>query len=203
MKILEIDQGSNPWLELRMSKISGTDSGILTGSNPFKNKLDLWKQKLGLLPPDECTPKMQRGSDLEQPARWLLSEGLGIDFKPAVAISDKHEWMMASLDGLSPCLRFMCEIKCPSVKYHEEAMTGIIQSYYIDQMQHCLAVTECEKCYFCSYLPGHVKEIVIIEVYPDLEKQQEIIAKGQEFYINMCTMNPPKEWELEIRPIEK
>ena len=199
MRILEIDQGSPEWLALRQSKITGTDAGILTGSNPFKTKVDLWKQKLGLAPRDEPNAAMKRGSELEEPARWLLSESLGINFKPAVAISDTYEWMMASLDGLSPCLRFMCEIKCPSQKYHNEAKEGVIQQYYRDQIQHCLAVTECEKCYFCSYLPKDEREIVIIEVYPNLEKQAEIIAKGQEFYINMCTMNPPKEWELEMK----
>lgn len=199
MRLIEVDQGSAAWLALRMDKITGTDSSILTGSNPFKNKLKLWEQKLGLLPPDEVNDKMRRGSELETPARWLLSESLGIDFKPAVAISDTYEWMMASVDGISPCLRYMCEIKCPSKKYHDEAKNGVIQQYYLDQIQHCLAVTECEKCYFCSYLPKDEKEIVIIEVLPDFEKQGEIIAKGQEFYINMCTMNPPTEWELELR----
>lgn len=200
MRILEIEQGSTSWLEMRMGKITGTDAGILTGSSPFKTKLDLWKQKLGILPPDEVNDKMRRGSELEQPARWLLSENLGIEFKPAVAISDIYEWMLASVDGLSPCLRFMCEIKCPSkIQTHKDAINKCYHSYYHDQMQHCLAVTGCEKCYFCSYFPGYEKEIAIIEVYPDLEKQAEIISKGQEFYINMCTMNPPNEWQLELR----
>lgn len=199
MKILDILQGSDEWKNLRLSKITGTDAAILTGSNIWKSKLELWEQKLLISQPDECTPKMKRGSDLEEPARLLLNEALGIEFKPAVVISDLYPHMMASLDGLSPCGRFMCEIKCPSLHSHEQAIQNCYASYYYDQMNHCLLVTGCEKCYYCSYFPGHAQEIAIIEIYPDLEKQAEIIAKGKEFYLNMCTMNPPKEWKLNIK----
>ena len=199
MKILDCDQGSAEWLTLRLNKITGTDAAILTGSNIWKSKLELWEQKLGLREPDKVNEKMQRGSDLEEPARRLLNQYTEIEFKAAVFISERFPYMMASLDGLSPCLRFMCEIKSPSIKSHEAAIEGMIADYYQDQIQHCLTVTGCEMCYYCSYFPGHEREIEIINVYPDLEKQAEIIAKGQEFYINMCTMNPPTDWKLKER----
>lgn len=200
MQILETVQGSEEWKNLRFSKITGTDAAILTGSNIWKSKLELWEQKLGLREPDKVNEKMQRGSDLEEPARLLLNKSLDIEFKPVVAISDAHPYMMASLDGLSPCGRFMCEIKCPSLNGHDQTIDIYnIPEYYHDQMQHCLYVTGCEKCYYCSYYPNHEKELIIIEVYPNLEKQAEIIAKGQEFYINMCTMKTPTDWKLKER----
>ena len=196
MKIISVPQGSTEWLDLRRSKITGTDSSILTGSNVFKTKLTLWEQKLQLIPPDECTPRMQRGSELEYPARLLLQESLGMEFTPIVAISDEYPYLMASLDGISDCKRFMCEIKCPGLKNHEASIEGIIAEYYIDQINHCLLVTGCEKCFFCSYFPGHEREIAIIEVYPDGEKQAEIIEKGYQFYKDLQTMNPPEEWKF-------
>ena len=152
---------------------------------------------MGLEEPDKVNEKMQRGSDLEEPARLLLNKSLDIEFKPVVAISDAHPYMMASLDGLSPCGRYMCEIKCPSQRSHDDAIIELIAEYYLDQIQHCLAVTGCEICYYFSYRPEYTeKPYAIIAVYPDREKQAEIIVKGQEFYINMCTMNPPEEWKL-------
>ena len=48
MQILETVQGSEEWKNLRFSKITGTDAAILTGSNIWKSKLELWEQKLGL-----------------------------------------------------------------------------------------------------------------------------------------------------------
>lgn len=196
MEIIDIPQGSKEWLSLRSGKITGTDSAIICGISPYKTKIQLWEQKLGFIPPDECTPKMKRGSELEYPARLLLQESLGMEFTPIVAVHDKRSWMMASLDGISNCGHFMCEIKCPSFSAHEQAIDGHYHNYYYYQMQHCLAVTGCEKCYYSSYFPGHEREIVVIEVFPDLEKQAEIIEKGYEFYVQMCTMNPPNEWKL-------
>jgi putative phage-type endonuclease len=199
MKIINTQQGSDEWKNLRLSKITGTDSSILTGSNIWKSKLELWEQKLQIREPDICNEKMKRGNLLEEPARLLLNTTLDIEFNPIVVISDKHPWMMASLDGISHCMRFICEIKCPSLKSHEQAISGVIAEYYKDQMQHCLAVTDCEKCYYCSYFPDHKQEIAIIEIYPDLQKHAEIIDKSYKFYHDLCTMNPPQEWKFKER----
>ena len=197
MKFIDVEQGSPGWLNLRLGKITATEVPILLKSNPFKTKLELWEQKLQLREPDEVNEKMTRGSKLEEPARLLLCELLGIDFKPAVVINDTHPYLMASLDGLSPCNRFICEIKCPSSnKKHELAISNVIPMIYIDQIQTQLLVTGCEKCYYCSYFPGHDQEIVIIDVYPDLDKQQHIIEISWDFYVDMCTMNEPIEWKM-------
>jgi putative phage-type endonuclease len=144
MQILEIIQGTEEWKNLRFSKITGTDASILTGSNIWKSRLELWEQKLQLREPDKVNEKMARGSLLEEPARLLLNELVGIEFKPVVALSDTYPYMMASLDGISPCGRYMCEIKCPGTKGHEAAINGVIAPYYIDQMNHCLLVSGCE-----------------------------------------------------------
>jgi putative phage-type endonuclease len=198
MKIIDILQGSEVWKKLRFSKITGTDSAILTGSNIWKTKLELWEQKLGLKEPDKENAKMKRGSDLEEPARLILNKLVGIEFKPVVAISDKYPHLMASLDGLSPCARYICEIKCPSMRTHEDAINGIIAPYYMDQMQHCLLVTGCDICYYFSYNPEHLTNPYAIEaIYPDLQKQSLIIEKGFEFYKQMCNFEPPVEWVFE------
>lgn len=199
MQIIDVQQGSAAWLALRCSKITGTDSSIILGSNPYKTRLELWQQKMGLKMPDPINDNMRRGSELEEPARWLLQESLGMEFTPIVAISDDYPYLMASLDGISDCKRFMCEIKCPGIKNHEAAIEGIIAPYYLDQIQHCLIVTGCEKCYFCSYFPGHEREIVIIEVICKFSRQAEIIEKGYEFYMQMCNFEAPEEWKLQKR----
>lgn len=196
MKILSVEQGSAIWLALRSNYVTGTDSAIILGSSPYKSKLDLWQQKMGLKEPDKCNERMKRGSELELPARLLLQKSLGMEFTPIVAVSDEYPYLMASLDGISDCNRFMCEIKCPSIKGHEAAINGVIAPYYIDQINHCLLVTGCEMCYFCSYFPGHEKEIEVINVYSNHEKQMEIIEKGYEFYMQMCNFEEPKEWKL-------
>ena len=60
MGIINLIQGSPEWLELRKNKITGTDSSVLLGSNPFKTRLELWQQKMGLKEQDACNAAMLR-----------------------------------------------------------------------------------------------------------------------------------------------
>ena len=197
MMLQDMQQGSPEWLLLRQGKITGTDAAIINNTNPYRDILSLWEEKLQLREPEPMNERMKRGSLLEEPARILLIEKLGINFTPRVIISDVHNWCMASVDGLSDCGKFMCEIKSPSKATHEQALDGHIKIYYQDQMQHCLYVTGAEKCYYCSYLPGHAQEIAVIEVYPDREYIERMIEKEKEFWIRLCTMQPPeKPWEF-------
>jgi putative phage-type endonuclease len=201
MPLIELIQGSELWKQWRTSRITATDVPIILGSSPFKTKLELYEEKLGMRPPQPLNASMARGQELEPAARKLASELMDIDFRPAVIECTKYPWLAASLDGLGWCKnQYILEIKCTGMEKHIEAISGIMPDYYADQVQTQLLVTEAEICYYFSYRPEYTeKPYAIIEVYPNLEKQAEIIAKGQEFYINMCTMNPPTDWKLKER----
>lgn len=196
MGIINLPQNSPEWLEWRRSRVTATDVSILLGSNPFRTRLELWEEKLQLRPPQELNSAMTRGQTLEPEARKLACELLDIKFEPIVCESTENPWLAASLDGISECNKYILEIKCPKLSVHENAIKGQIADYYKDQMQTQLLVTGCEKCYFCSYFPKHEKEIVIIKVFPNQDKQQEIIILSKEFYIQLCNIQPPIEWKL-------
>jgi len=201
MPAIHLEQGSNEWLEYRKSKIMATDISVILGNNPWKKKLELWEEKLGLRPPTQLNAAMKRGQDLEPEARKLASDFIGIDFEPCVYQSDKFPWLAASLDGISINIKepYVLEIKCPKEFTHVDATNDIIPGYYIDQIQTQLLVTGASICYYFSYRPEYKeKPYAIIPVHKDPEKQAEIIEKGQEFYIQMCTMNPPEEWILNL-----
>ena len=66
--------------------------------------------------PDElssrsCWP-LQRGRELERPARRAYEQQVGIQMEPLCLVHDQLEWMRASLDGLS-FDGSVLEIKCP------------------------------------------------------------------------------------------
>jgi putative phage-type endonuclease len=200
MTIIQLEQGSKEWLEYRQGKIMATDISIIIGSNHFKTARELWEEKLGLKEPTPLNEAMKRGQTLEQEARQLANFKIGFEFEPCVFESDKYSWMAASLDGLTNSMMFILEIKCPKERTHVESIEGTIPSYYLDQMQHQLLCTGAEKCYYFSYRPEfESKPYVIIEIFPDLEKHEEIISKGKDFYLKMCTMSPPEEWKLKVR----
>jgi len=194
------EQGSEEWKNWRMGKITATDMPIILGSNPFKKIHELWEEKLSLRSPPELNSSMTRGQELEPEARQLACFKIGIEFKPCIYEHDAHSWMAASLDGMTELGSSILEIKCPKERTHVEAIDGIIPPYYLDQMQHQLCCTGADICYYFSYRPEYEKQpYVILEIFPNEEKFEEIIRKGKDFYLKMCTMSPPEEWKFKER----
>src|SRR5258708_34344171 len=124
MIILKLEQSGPEWLDLRSKSVTSSDSSSIMGMNPFCDIHQLWEKKLGFVPPIAMNEKMARGQKLEPEAREILNRKTGIEFDPAVGLHDVNTWCMASLDGLSPCERFICEIKAPNAFIHELAMKG-------------------------------------------------------------------------------
>jgi putative phage-type endonuclease len=176
-----------------------TDSPVILQSNPWKSKLELWEEKLGLRPPTQLNDAMRRGQELEPEARKLASELLSINFEPCVFESEKYPEFSASLDGFYGNV-YILEIKCPKDSTHDDALDDRIPEYYLDQIQHQLLVSKCDMAFYFSYRPERInKPYAIIEVYPDREKQAKILEEGLKFYQDMQTMNPPTEWRLKPR----
>lgn len=197
MRIVNLEQGSKEWLIWRESRLTATDIPVILGSNPFKNKLQLWEEKLGFREPTKLNAAMERGQKLEPEARLLASKELSLDFEPVVVESEEFPWLAASLDGISIGWDVILEIKCPGESTHLSAINQIVPPYYQDQMQTQMLVTNTLKCFYVSYRPENIEfPLVIIEIQADLEKQKIIKKNGLLFYQNMCTMNPPTEWKL-------
>lgn len=203
MAIIEgLDQGTEKWLEYRRSKIMATSAAVILENNPFKTPLELWEEMLLMRPSPVINDAMKRGSDLEPIARELACKEIGIQFEPCVFESDKNSWQAASLDGLSPCGKYILEIKSPNEKTHLMAINGEVPSYYLDQVQHQLACTKAEKAYYFSYRPEHEKTYAIVEIDPDHEYHNFMIEKEHEFYKCLCTFCPPS-WKFKEKKTKK
>ncbi len=193
MKIIEISQASDEWKLWRQSRITATSASIIMGNNPWKSKIDLFNEMLGITPPQELNAAMARGSALEPEARELFIKETGIDMIPIVCENDDHYWMAASLDGWCEENNAILEIKSPNEKTHEMACEGIIPIYYSDQMQHQLAVTKGSICYYMSYRPEYPIKHAIIEVFPNIEYIEHMIELEKEFYFdNLCSFKEPE-----------
>lgn len=186
MKLLNLEQGSDEWLFKRKGSITGTDASIIMGVNPYKNRKQLLKEKLGLVedaPPNEA---MLKGMRLEPKAReiYMLKENTIV--YPAVVVHDDYFWAMASLDGLSHNSDFFVEIKCGESAFNK-ALKGEIPAYYYAQMQHCMWVTGVKFChYFCYWEgKGNIKTVERDEAYIEKLVEEEI-----KFYDEMLNTNP-------------
>lgn len=149
-QVIDIEQGSPEWHELRRTKIGSSEAGAIMGLNPYKSANALRTQRLSGTQ-EICNVAMQRGKDLEPFARMAFEANTGILLKTEVCVSIDRPWQIASLDGMSLEEDCVVEIKCGSEKLHDMAKKGVIPPYYKAQIQHQLSVTGFNKAFYWSF----------------------------------------------------
>jgi len=192
MKIINLEQGSLPWLSYRQKHIMATDAAIVLGLNNFKDMHQLWQEKMGFIEPEPTNTAMLRGQTLEPIARDLLCEQLNLQFEPMVIESSQYPWMGASLDGISQEVGCICEIKCMKLSKHLQVSQDTIDPCHYAQMQHQLACSGTYVAYYASYHPDAA--LTVIKVDRNDDYIDEMIEKEKEFFFEtMCNMQPTRE----------
>lgn len=185
-------QGSPEWLEMRKSKIGASDAPIIMGVSPWKTAYELWEEKTGRKESPIMTPWMKRGHDLEPIARSNFEKLIDEDVFPDVIFHEEHDFLMASLDGISMDGKTLVEIKCPGKEAHSIAMAGNIPEHYMPQLQHQLMITGLDKMYYYSF-DGN--DGIPIVVNRDDDYIKELLAKELEFWEHMQNDTAPKKPE--------
>lgn len=175
---------------LRREFIGSSDASAIMGVSPWDTPLTLWETKLGLRPSKDLSYAMSRGIDLEQAARDKMQQLTGLEFKPKRLFSEKFNYMMANLDGISKCGNYSVEIKCPGASDHACAIAGVVPTKYYPQLQHQMIVSGHKIMYYMSYT---LNDPVVIKVESDLGYQEDLIKKEYEFYMNLQEFKEPKK----------
>ena len=167
-------QNTPEWREWRNMKIGASDAPIIMGMSPWKNPVQLWKEKLGFIPEPPMTDKMQRGVDLEPAALEAFNAYTNASYEPLVMIHKQRPWMIASLDGWEPDSRQGVEIKCPGPRAHKQALEGTIHHYYVPQLQHQIEVANLDRIHYWSF---------------DGEKGVHLVCERDQAYIDRIMMH--------------
>ena len=188
MKIIDLVQGSDPWLSYRKSKVMASEVAAILNSSEYETPFQRWQRKLGLSPEQEETPAMRRGKELEPIARKKFCEGWGIHMIPVVGQSDSHEWMAASFDGFSSNDNSILEIKCNGKKNHDIALGGEVPYSHWLQMQQQMYVAEVKQGYYYSFdgMDG-----ITIEVKYDYDFFNRVIPQLYAFWKGLILFEPP------------
>ena len=186
--MLKMKQGTEEWLEFRKNKIGASDAPVILGVSPWMTPHALWEEKLGLKEPRQANENMRRGNELEETARLLYIDYLGKHVEPVVLIHPDHNWIMASLDGLSSCGKYAVEIKCPGIKDHAVAKAGFIPDKYYPQLQHQLAVTGLQSMHYMSYFEG---DFVVVTVDRDNMYIEMLILTEKRFWNQLQNFEEP------------
>ncbi len=180
--IVELQQGSSKWLEWRHNGIGASDAPTVMGENPFKSYSQLLHEKRSPKKESFKNAAMIRGTTLEPEARKRYIAKKGIHVTPICLQSIRHDWLRASLDGLTLTHDAAVEIKCGQSVYRKVALTRTAPRYYYGQLQHIMAVTNFKELDFFCYWPG----------YPELL----VSVKRNEEYIKRLLDAEYKFWEL-------
>lgn len=184
--VLNIEQGTYEWLEMRKNYITATDAVVIMGYSKWKTPYQLFMEKTG---PVVDTPKnaaMKRGIFLEPIARELFEVKINYKLTPKVVIKD---WAMASLDGISDDGRVMVEIKCAGPRDHAIALDGRVPEHYYPQLQHQMYVTDLDKMFYFSF---DGDDGVVVPVIRDQNFIDKMVAQELDFYGRLKSGTPPE-----------
>lgn len=176
---VEAKQGSSAWLAFRQRGLGASDAPAVMGRSRWTTPYGLYRQKIGLDPGPKMNPAMARGIKLEPKAREAYERHTGNIMVPMVLESVEHPILRASLDGLEMNGKLALEIKCPGEEAHLFAKNGLVPDYYVDQVQQQLLVSGAEELHYWSF---DGEDGVLVRVFPDPVRQQEIIDKSMLFW---------------------
>lgn len=150
MKIVNLSQGEEAWLDWRKAGITATDAAILLDQSPYKTRWRLWAEKVGFAREVDLSlnPLVRHGRENEDKARRAYEEAHGDMLLPVCVESSVNSLMRASLDGLD-LNNQPVELKCPSDTVWQEVwdlgtQSAAYQLYYV-QVQHQLLVTGAQR----------------------------------------------------------
>ncbi len=183
-----MQQQTPKWLEYRKTKIGASDAPAIMNVSPWCTPYQLWLEKMDLAPEKSMNPAMQRGLDLQDKALDCFAQMTGLYAFPDVKQHPKHEFMIASLDGITLDGQYVVEVKCPGKKNHELAKNGLIPDHYIPQLQHQMEVCGHEHMYYFSF---DGKDGVVLDVFRNEKYVKELIEKEEAFWYCMQNGIPP------------
>ena len=188
----KIIQRSPEWIELRKTRIGGSDISAISGTNPFSSIHDLWMIKTGRREEDAPSMAMNHGIMLEPVALAKYNMDSNTNFEPDVVFYEEWDVAMASLDGISPDRKTTLEIKCPfKPKSYEMALFGIIPEYYLDQIQWQLMCSNAEKAVYFVFIDETQSQA--IDVLPDVKRQLKLFKMAKEFWQMVLDDIEPKK----------
>lgn len=189
MKILNVEQGSDEWLEARRGKITGTklkDIIVLRGNVRKIGFYEILADKLAI---EDDEHPIDRGSRLEEEAieHFVGVSGKKVETNVGLCVSDIDDSIAVSPDGLiknKGKYTEAVEVKCLGSKYHLQAVieNQIPKDYHFQVLQYFVVNDDLEKLYFVFYDPRiPSKPFHVIEA----ERDDEEVEKYKQYQIDV------------------
>ena len=181
-KVSTKDMDRETWLEHRRCGIGGSDAATIVGLNPYSSLLTLWADKTGRLPDKEDNEAMRIGRDLEEyvAQRFCEATGKKVRRENAILYNSDYPYSHANVDRRIVGENAILECKTTNMFNRSDFEGGEIPLYYFCQVQHYLAVTECERAYLAVLVLG--KAFYWFEIERDQEQIDALMTAEKEFW---------------------
>lgn len=183
-------------LEERRKGLGGSDCAAILGISKWKTPLNIYQDKRREGVPIEENEAMFWGTTLEPIIRQRYSDVTGREvlLPKGIIFSAKYPFMLANIDGFTPCKRGV-EIKTARYAYDwGEEGTDEIPVDYMAQCQHYMIVTGLEVFDVPVLISGSDFRIYTVEA--DKELQEMIIEKEAAFWKQVEEGIPPEPISL-------
>ncbi|CAM5560536.1 YqaJ viral recombinase family nuclease [Eoetvoesiella caeni] len=201
MRVVNLVQGSDEWLQWRSQGITATDGVILSGRSPYKTRWRLWAEKTGYARPVDLSlnPLVRKGKENEHKARLATERLMDDILTPMCVESSVDPLIRASLDGLNS-LKQPAELKCPSEKVWIDVCTNgtssLAYKMYYAQVQHQLLATGSNVGHLVFYFEGQLKHFVI---HADKAMLSALYpAAKQLWHLVVNRIEPPKDAKRDL-----
>lgn len=197
-EFVTLEQQSEEWKSFRSQYIGASDAPALMLVSPWKTELDLYNEKLygdRSIVTDWMKRGLERESIILKKFNCLRSEL----FHPAVVKSLVYPFMIASLDGINLHDDCILEIKCPNKEDHEMAKDQRVPDKYYPQIQHQLAVTGFDYCYYVS---ENNDDMTYFRVFRNEDYIKSLVEVEQKFYERLKNWDPPPPSEKDYVYLE-
>lgn len=137
------------WLAWRRTGIGGSDAAAVIGLNPFRSRIEVYADKMGMMPEKEDTESMRLGRDLEQYVadRFCEETGKKVRRNNFMWCHDEHRCMIADVDREVIGENAGLECKTTQAWGGKVVMKGEIPLTYYTQCMHYMAVMGYDRMY--------------------------------------------------------
>lgn len=189
MKVIDVVQGSDEWLELRLDKFTASEAAAMMGVDPYMSRTELLDLKKGWQanPIDAFKQRLfNEGHEKEDDARLLLEFEEGVDYPPIVGMIDLRGLeLLASYDGLPEDeQRGPWEHKQWNETLSENVRNGVLEDRYTWQLEQQLLVSGRASLTF-MVSDGTSDKRVSMKYVSDPEKRAKLIAGWEQFAIDL------------------
>lgn len=181
IKILNVEQSSEQWFQLRCGRITGTGfKNVMSAPSTasYRGLISKVAAEIlsGVIDPSYKDANMEHGIEMEPEARHCYEFTQEVEVEQVGFVMPEedhefHEWIGISPDGFPPGGGL--EIKCPLIKTHLNYIkSNVMPNEYKWQVQGQLYVTELPWWDFMSYVGDRLSPFII-----RVERDEKMISE--------------------------